>query len=97
MISNINFESNCKRIAKDIQKECNNPSSDAVCLGRIDVIVSESLIDDFNNVGKDKYVKEINKHLKGCQVTYNTHGYGGGWFIVFDVEFDDVDAETEDW
>ena len=89
MISNINFESNCKRIAKNIQKVCNNPSSDAVCLGRTDVVVSESLIVDLNHVGKDKYTKEINKHLKGCQVSYYTHGYGHGWFIVFNVEFDE--------
>ena len=88
MIANVNFESNCKRIAKDIQSECDNPTSNAVCLGSTEVIVSKSLIHDFNHVSKEKYIKEINKHLKGCKVSFNTLGYGHGWFIVFNVEFD---------
>lgn len=97
MIAHRNFESNCKRIAKEIQSECNNPTSDAICLGSTEVIVSKSLIHDFNHEGKDKYIKEINKHLKGCKVCFKTLGYGHGWFIIFDIEFDDVDAEVEDW
>lgn len=97
MISNVNFESNCKRIAKEIQVECNNPTSDAVCLGSTEVIVSKSLIHDFNTTGTKNYISGINKYLKACKVTYKTHGYGHGWFIVFNVEFDDVDAEVEDW
>lgn len=107
MIRHTNFESDCKRIAQYIMKQAKNPSSeqfnDMVDFGQCEVIVSKGLLDAFN-VDRDdkkkkanKWAKEINKHLKGCSVTYKTVGYGHGWFIIFDIEFDDVDAETEDW
>lgn len=86
MIANVNFESNCKRIAKEIQSECNKPTSDAVSIGNTEVIVSKSLIEDFNNEGEVKYIKGINKYLNGCKVKFKTLGYGHGWFIIFNVE-----------
>lgn len=91
MIAHRNFESNCKRIAKEIQSECNNPTSDAICLGSTEVIVSKPLIHDFKYEGEAKYIDGINKYLKGCKVKFKTLGYGHGWFIIFNVEFD---AET---
>lgn len=100
MIAHKEFESNCKRIAKYIMKQARNPQSEQfegmIDFGAVIVYVSEKLIGDFNTVGKAKYEKEINKHLKGCSVKYNTHGYPN-WYIKFDIEFDDVDPEMEDW
>ena len=78
MLANKGFESNCKRIANEIQSECNNPT--------FDVVVSMSLIHDFNHEGEEKYIKGINKYLKGCKVKFETLGYGHGWFIRFQVD-----------
>lgn len=100
MIKHINFESDCRRIAKEIQEQANDPTSDAVCLGSVEAIVSQELIHSFfTEKGKHvkEWEKEINKHLKACSIKYKTHGYGHGWFIVFDIEYDDVDGETEEW
>ena len=92
MIKHIDFESDCKRIAKEIQKDANNPTSDAILLGKTEVIVSESLIKYFNQYRKSSKVHEweaeINKHLKGCRVKYDTLGYGHGWFLIFYIEYE---------
>lgn len=94
MVIHKEFESNCKRIAKEIMKIASDPSDeqfdDMICFGDVTVDVSKVVITDFKAVGKAKYEKEINKHLKGCRVKYKTHGYSD-WFIQFDVEFDDDD------
>ena len=99
-INNVNLESDCKRIAKTIMKIASDPSDDKfddmISFGKVDVVVSGSLLKAFNTQRKE-YIKEINKNLKGCSVSYNTHGYGYGRFILFNIEFDDVDCETEDW
>lgn len=100
MIAHKDFKSNCKRIAKYIMKQSENPQSeqfqDMICFGNVIVDVSANLIDDFNAVGKAKYVKEINKNLKGCCVKYKNCGFAQR-YIKFDIEFDDNDPETEDW
>lgn len=96
MVIHKGFESDCKRIAREIQQEANNPTSDAVCYGTTEVIVSRQLMRHFA-CHKGQWVEEINKYLKGCKVKYETNGYGHGFFIVFNIEFDEVDAETEDW
>lgn len=92
MTNHIDFESDCKRIAKEIQKDANNPTSDAILLGKTEVIVSESLIKYFNQYRKSSKVHEweaeINKHLKGCRAKYDTLGYGRGWFLIFYIEFE---------
>ena len=99
-INHTSLESDCKRIAKEIMSIASNPSNeqfdDMISFGKIDIVVSVSLLKAFNTQRKE-YIKEINKSLKGCSVSYNTHGYGHGWFILFNIEFDDVDCETEDW
>ena len=104
MIAHKDFESDCKRIAKEIMKIVSDPSNDqfddAICFGRLDVYISLPLVIDVNKERykyKKKWEKEINKHLKGCSITLNGVGTGRGWFISFNIEFDDVDAETEDW
>ncbi len=100
MIKHIEFKSDCKRIAKEIQRQANDPTSDAVCLGSVELIVSGTLLVMFkSDKGKHikEWVKEINKHLKACKVSYKTHGYDDYCFIIFNVEYDEVDAETEDW
>lgn len=103
MVTHRDFESNCNRIAKAIQKQANDPTSDARLFGVADVWVSAKLIDWFNaEVRKDKkqmklFEKEINKHLKGCIITWDTLGISGGWKLYFHIGFDDVDPEFEDW
>ena len=97
MIAHKNFESNCKRIAKAIMKNCCDPTSDAILYGVTCVDVSSTLIKDFNRIGVKVYIKGINKFLKGCSVKHNTIGTYSPWFISFNIEFDDVDPETEDW
>lgn len=103
MVTHKDFESDCKRIAKYIMQQATNPSSeqfdDMINFGSVIVDVSSTLVKAFNaNKYKDvpKWEREINKHLQGCSVRYNTLGYPN-WFIKFDIEFDDVDAEVEDW
>lgn len=92
MIKHIDFESDCKRIAKEIQKDANNPTSDAILFGKTEVIVSESLIKFFNKYRKSSKVHEweaeINKYLKGCRVKYDTLGYGKGWFLIFYIKYE---------
>ena len=49
---------------------------------------------------KKTYVKKINKYVKGFTVKSlitNNYYENGEYIIAFDIEFDDVDAETEDW
>lgn len=100
MVIHRNFESDCKRIAKEIMKHADDIYGDAIAYGVITIEVSLGLIRAFNH---DRYAhvkeweKEINKNLKGCKVTYNDLYKRGLWFIKFNIEFDEVDAETEDW
>lgn len=100
MIKHIEFTSDCKRIAKVIQEQANDATSDAIAFGVVTVEVSLSLVRAFNH---DKFAhvkeweKEINKNLKGCKVTYNDLHKRGLWVIKFNIEYDDVDCETEDW
>lgn len=95
MIVHKDFESNCKRIAKAIRRGCTD--SEVLLMGRICLPASTKLIEDFKSVGKKKYTKEINKHLKGLRVISGKIGFFDKTLLVFDIEFDDVDPETEDW
>ena len=99
-INHVNLESDSKRIAKEIMAIASDPSNkqfdDMISFGKVDVVVSGSLLKAFNTQRKE-YIKEINKNLKGCSVKLDTVGYGHGFFILFKIEFDDVDCETEDW
>ena len=97
MIANIGFESNCKRIAKDIIMQCTDSGLifDFENDGYIVVEASSSLADDFKG-NKKKYVKEINKYLekKGAKVFKASTEYQNapcyiGWFLCFDIEFDE--------
>ena len=73
MISNKDFVSNCKRIARVLSIDSNR------------VEVSGTLIDNFNREGVDRYIEEINKHLSDFSVSYKTHGFNGSWFIEFNI------------
>ena len=97
MIKNISIESNCKRIAKDIMKQCKDPEEilDIAAFGKVFVTVSDGLISDFKE-NKKAYIKNINKGLKDCSISNGRVGVDKDT-IVFDIEFDDVDAEMEDW
>lgn len=79
MIKNIDFESDCKRIAMEIQKHASYSRSDTV-----EVVVSKELIKQFN-AEKKKYMNQINKCFNEFKVSYQTHGYGHGWFIIFNL------------
>lgn len=96
MIAHRNFESNCKRIAKHIVKH--SIDLDVLGSGVIVIDVSKSFVDNFNT-NKNDYEKEINKLLenKGGKISNGRTGNEEGWILVFNIEFDDVDAETEDW
>ena len=83
MVNNINFESNCKRIAKYIKSNITEP--EVVMSGNIFVWVSSTLLDDFNAVGEKAYTKEINKHLKDFRVRYVTKGLSRGWYLKFRI------------
>lgn len=97
MIKNISTESNCKRIAKDIMKQCKDTEKllDITAFGSVCVTVSEGIISDFE-ANKKTYTKLINKAIKDCSISNGRVGMEKNT-IVFDIEFDDVDAEFEDW
>lgn len=104
MIVHKDLESDCKRIAEFIMKVAKDPLNeqfdDMISFGKITVDVSKSLITELN---KDRWKhhkeweKQINNNLKGCSISIDTTGYCGYCYISFFIEFDDVDAETEDW
>ena len=95
-INHLNFESNCKRLAKHIVKH--SIDIDVVTSGIIVIDVSKALVDDFNT-NRNGYEKEINKHLenKGGKILNGRTRNEEGWILVFNIECDEVDAETEDW
>ena len=97
MISHKNFESDCKRIAGYIMKLARNPLDDQfddmILFGKVTVDVSISLIDELKKDRK-KWEREINKYLKACCIKIDSVDE---YYIRFNIEFDDVDAETEDW
>jgi hypothetical protein len=96
MIAHKDFESNCKRLAKHIVKH--NIDLDVLGSGVIVIDVSKALVDDFN-ANKKGYEKEINKHLegKGGKILNGRTRNEEGWILAFNIEYDEVDAETEDW
>ena len=105
MVTHKNYESDCRRIAKEIKKQASDPTGDTVLFGTAAVTVSESLVECFERIyqqDKKKFKKkldnEINKYLKGfsAKFKYASVDYGHTVYI-FDVEFDDVDQEFEDW
>lgn len=83
MINNVNFQSNCKRIARYIKS--NITESEVVMSGNIFVWVSAQLLDDFNAVGEKAYEKEVNKHLKDFKAKYVTKGLSRGWYLKFQI------------
>lgn len=90
MITFKDFESNCKRIAKAIMKEARDPMSPAVLVGIVELDISKNLVFDFN-LYKAKYLKEINKHLKGCSVTFNSLNKSSVYtYIGFNIEFEGI-------
>ena len=107
MLAHRDFESNCKRIARYVMKQASNPASeefsDMICLGRFSITVSEPFVKWFNaEIKRDKkmlrkFNGEINRHLKGCSVQWDTIGKDERWLLVFYIEFDDPDPEFEDW
>jgi hypothetical protein len=96
MIAHKDFESNCKRLAKHIVKH--SIDIDVITSGIIVIDVSKALVDDFNTNRKG-YEKEINKHLenKGGKILNGRTRNEDGWILAFNIEYDEVDAETEDW
>ncbi len=104
MIVHKDFGSDCKRIAKYIMKVAKNSLDDQfddmILFGKITVSVSKSLMVELNKDNckhHKQWAKEINKNLKGCSVSISSVETYDECFICFKIEFDDVDAETEDW
>lgn len=94
MVIHKDFESDTKRIARVIMDEASNPFGDWVVFGKVFVDVSSSLLDDFNRLRLDKksfkaYIDAINKHLKGCSVTFNDVGLNECHYISFNIEFEE--------
>lgn len=95
MIKNIDFESNCKRLVKYINKHSSD--IDVVTSGSISIKVSESLRHEFDDNSK-KYENEINKLIDWGSVSKGITTFDEfGEYLVLDVEYDDVDEEMEDW
>jgi len=97
MITHKKFESNCKRLAKYIVKH--SIDVEVVTSGVINIDASKSLVDDFES-NKNGYENEINKYLekKGGKILKGRSNYSyNGWYLTFNIEYDEVDAETEDW
>lgn len=101
MIANINFESNCKRIAKDIIRQSTDGDLvfDIEQDGMITIDVSKSLALDYSKYKKE-YEKKINKYLNpkgtkvGCKISNGRPSYNPQWHLTFNIEFYDID---EDW
>lgn len=70
MIAHKDFESNCKRLARAIMVESRNPES----YWGVVISVSKNLKKDFFEVGRAKYLKGINKRLKGFSVKFKGIG-----------------------
>ena len=95
MIKNINFESNCKRLVKYINKHC--ADVDVLISGRFVIKVSETLRHEFDD-NRKKYVKEINKLIDWGSISKGIATFDEfGQYLVLDVEYDDIDEEMEDW
>ena len=86
MLSNKNLESNCKRIAKYIKVHSIDP--EVVMSGKISMMASEALVDDFNDNKKD-YLSLINHHMKGGKVLDGSIYTTGYWFLKFKLKFDE--------
>ena len=72
ILSHRDFKSNCKRIAKEIEKN-----------GLI-VAISNNLLRDMNDVGRDKYFEEINNNLKGLRVRFKSLVWIGQNQLIFE-------------
>lgn len=86
MIIHKNTESNCKRIAKYITKYSIEP--EVVMIEKINMMVSEALVDDFNDK-KKAYLKLINQNMKGGKVIDCNMWYNGNWYLNFSLKFDE--------
>lgn len=86
MIIHKNTESNCKRIAKYITSNSIEP--EVVMSEKINMMVSEALVDDFNDK-KKAYLKLINQNMKGGKVTNCSFWYNGNWYLNFSLKFDE--------
>lgn len=71
-LSHKGFESNCKRIAKEIEKN------------GLTVAISDNLLRDMNNVGRDKYIMGINKNLKEMRVKLKYTQWSGWNQLIFE-------------
>lgn len=84
MINHKDFDTDCKRIAKEIQFMHKKYSSDP----EIFVVVSKPMLYEFIP-NETKYLKGINKQLKDFKVEFINYGYGigagHGLFLKFDI------------
>ena len=71
-LSHKGYVSNCKRIAKEIEKN-----------GLI-VQVSDSFINHMNDIGMDKYIMGINKNLKEMRVKLKYTQWVGWNQLIFE-------------
>lgn len=86
MLSHKGIESNCKRIAKYIKVHSTDPG--VVMSGKISMMASEALVDDFNDNKKD-YLRLINQHMKGGKVLDGSIYTTGYWYLKFSLKFDE--------
>lgn len=86
MIIHKDIESNCKRIAKYIT--INSIEPEVVMSQKINMMVSEALVDDFNDK-KKAYLKLINQNMKGGKVIDCNMLYNGNWYLNFSLKFDE--------
>jgi len=75
MLKNKDFDSNCKRLAKEIINKASNPLDDSF-YGQADVDVSPLMVEEIKRVGKNKYIREINRNLKNKLKVTELHIWG---------------------
>ena len=74
ILSHKGYLSNCKRIAKEIEKN------------GLTVAISDNLLRDMNEVGRDKYFEEINNNLKGLRVRFKSLVWSGQNQLIFEED-----------
>lgn len=88
VLNNINFESNCGRIAAALEKSY--IEGDYPCKA----YVSRGLIDDFNK-GRGAYTNGIRKYLKGYEITFKGVEFNGTFRLCFIMHMTDKGRAKE--
>lgn len=89
MIYHTSFENDARRIAKHIIRDVNNPMGETIAFGHCSVHVSQAIMDEYREIGKKRFLREINKHLTICRAELMTQGMfvHPVWTMVFSISW----------